>query len=138
MGGGKAGKEVLMETDEKQKAPTPPPPEMWSGITAGDLGLKAVYWTGGTAEDGLTFRPIVGWITFNTIGPASPPYVPHGFAAIVISDAWLPTLASAVAGFQGVAPKDASNEVIKRQVEEWRAAGEVHRARMNAPMVGEA
>ena len=38
--------------------------EDWSAITPTDFGLHAAYWTGKPGEP-VTFRPILGWITYN-------------------------------------------------------------------------
>lgn len=104
-----------MADDPSSRPPTPPLPpvpatEEWSGISPGDLGMKAVYWKD-EAKTGFTFRPIIGWITFGSrkLTDAVPT---HGFAAIVIADWWLPALATGIKGHACIAPKDATDEEI--------------------------
>jgi hypothetical protein len=93
------------------RPPTPPTAtEEWSGITAGDLGYKAVYWTD-DKKTALRFRAIVGWITFSN--RALHLTVPtHNFAAIVMGEHWLPSAAGNVALYHCIAPKDATDEEI--------------------------
>jgi hypothetical protein len=94
--------------------PEPPPPplstEEWSGISSGDLGFKAVYWTDAN-KTALVSRPILGWITFSNrlLQNAIPR---HGFAAVVAGDNWLPALAGWVPNHHCIAPKDATDEEI--------------------------
>ena len=65
--------------------------EDWSAITPTDFGLHAAYWTG-KPDEAVTFRPILGWITYNAKEVGSPPdtLLKNGFGAVVLSDAWWP------------------------------------------------
>lgn len=107
------------------KVPSPPEVvpsiEEWSGISPGDLGLKAVYWTDDTCT-AIVSRPIVGWITYAG-RRLTDVLTNRGFAAIVIADFWVPVLAGAVPRFVGIAPKDKSDEEIIARMREWGAGG---------------
>jgi hypothetical protein len=98
--------------------------EEWSAMSQGDLGLHASYWTG-QSGDPVIFRPIVGWVTFNARPVDAPPGTPltNGFGAVVLSDTWWPVLASHIAHYGGVFPKDLSPEATMAKITEWRAPG---------------
>lgn len=104
--------------------PTPPPhvhlPSVieWSGISQGDLGLKAMYWTDDT-KTSVTSLPIVGWISFSNKKVTD--IVPiNGFAPVVVSEeGWWPILASAVPRYACIAAKNASDEEILARINKW-------------------
>jgi hypothetical protein len=98
--------------------------EEWTAVTPVDFGLQAAYWTR-KAEDEVSFRPIVGWLTFNSREVGSSPDAPfyNGFAAVVIGDFFWPVMANLIANFGGTVPKDMDPAMVKAQIAEWDAAG---------------
>jgi len=98
--------------------------EQWSAISPGDLGLKAAFWTGPDRK-ALMFRPIVGWVTFTfrEVGAPSDVGPSNNFAPVVISDFWLPTLASFLPDCAAIVPKDLTEEQVLTKLGEWAAAG---------------
>ena len=112
--------------------------EDWSAITPTDFGLHAAYWIG-KAEDPVTFRPILGWITYNAkeIGSSPDTLLKKGFGAVVLSDAWWPLLAFQISDYGGVFPKTLELETIKTKIAEWRHSG-AEQFRINVREVGRA
>jgi hypothetical protein len=98
--------------------------EQWSAIAPGDLGLKAAIWTD-PEKKGVTFRPIVGWITYTYRELNAPPdVVPrNNFAPVVIGDDWVPTLLSFVPDYAGIVPKDLGEEQVIDRLRQWAAGG---------------
>ena len=94
--------------------------EDWSAITPTDFGLHAAYWTG-KPDEPVTFRPILGWITYNAKEVGSPPdtLLKNGFGAVVLSDAWWPLLAFQINDYGGVFQDSGSRD---GQVQDRRVA----------------
>jgi hypothetical protein len=106
----------------------------WSAISPGDLGLRAAYWNG-KAGDPVTFRAIVGWISFNAKEASSPKDAPseNGFAPVVIDDRWFPRLAGQISNHVGVVPKDMRDEDVQKRVEDWDARRQGAPVEINSP-----
>ena len=112
--------------------------EDWSAITPTDFGLQAAYWSG-KPEEPVTFRPILGWITYNAkeIGSSPDTLLKNGFGAVVLSDAWWPLLAFQINDYGGVFPKTLDLETVKAKIAEWRSSG-AEQFRINVREVGQA
>jgi hypothetical protein len=72
-------------------------PPLYSGLSHGDLGLKAGFWDG-NEEHPVVFRPIVGWIV--VMNAAESNFVP--FQPVVLNDFGAPSFALNVDGHIGV------------------------------------
>ena len=112
--------------------------EDWSAITPTDFGLQAAYWTG-KPDEPVTFRPILGWITYNAkeVGSSPDTLLKNGFGAVVLSDAWWPLLAFQINDYGGVFPKTLDLETVKAKIAEWRSSG-AEQFRINVRGVGKA
>lgn len=102
-------------SDPTKPAHLPPPAiETWSGISAGNLGMKVAYWES-PEKTGMKFREIVGWVIAMTQTAVSPV---KGFVPIVIADNWLPTAAVWVPNYLGVVPEDATELQVRKKIDE--------------------
>lgn len=123
------------ETEEQQKIY----PERWSAITPNDLGLQAAYWNG-KDDDPVTFRQIVGWITYSLDEVPNPSEKKsrNGFAAIVIADHWYPALAGSVPDYAGTVPKGLSSAEVLPRLKSWKGKPEASQDQVNVLGVGRA
>jgi hypothetical protein len=111
----------MADAPPKDPPPPAPPPlpsiEHWSAISQGDLGLKAVYWTD-DKKVAIISRPIVGWVSY-TVRRVTDILQERGFAAVVITDRWFPTIASFLPRYFCIAPKDAPDDEIIETASKW-------------------
>ena len=114
--------------------------EQWGAISQGDLGLQAAYWTG-QDDDPVSFRPIVGWITWTLREDPGPddPRPRNGLTALVIADFWYPVLAPALPNFFAYVPRGLSEKDVLPQLRAWRAKSQPEQQPMiNVPGIGKA
>jgi len=111
--------------------------EEWSAISPGDLGLKAVF----QASEGMevTFRQIVGWVTYNGRDPGLS-LAKSGFLPVVVGDHTYPIAAHLVSGYIGTLPNDITAAGATQMVEDWRKkkTEREDQITINVPGVGKA
>ena len=86
----------------------------FSAIAAGNLGLKAGFWSG-RAGDPITFRPIVGWVTVtNFLDAGLDP-----FQSIVLNDRAYPLASYILPTFVGVFRESLTAEEAWKEYASW-------------------